>query len=98
MSMQVLMDNLSLLAEALSSFRSPRLRLHPRQTLAFMTPATELPYGGAAGGGKSHLPFREGKSNDRLANEPIWLSRDCIALERLSRHRAAKLGYRVRRS
>lgn len=31
------------------------LRLHPRQTEAFLTPATEVLYGGAAGGGKSHL-------------------------------------------
>lgn len=31
------------------------LRLHPRQGDAFLTEATELLYGGAAGGGKSHL-------------------------------------------
>lgn len=31
------------------------LSLHPRQTEAFLTEATELLYGGAAGGGKSHL-------------------------------------------
>jgi hypothetical protein len=31
------------------------LNLHPRQTQAFLTEATELLYGGAAGGGKSHL-------------------------------------------
>lgn len=31
------------------------LRLHERQTDAFMSPANEILYGGAAGGGKSHL-------------------------------------------
>jgi hypothetical protein len=31
------------------------LRLHARQGLAFNTPANEVLYGGAAGGGKSHL-------------------------------------------
>jgi hypothetical protein len=31
------------------------LSLHPRQTEAFLSPATEILYGGAAGGGKSHL-------------------------------------------
>lgn len=31
------------------------LRLHAKQTLAFESPATEILYGGAAGGGKSHL-------------------------------------------
>lgn len=31
------------------------LSLHKRQSEAFQTPATELLYGGAAGGGKSHL-------------------------------------------
>lgn len=31
------------------------LKLQPKQTLAYTTPATELLYGGAAGGGKSHL-------------------------------------------
>jgi len=31
------------------------LELHPRQQSAFNTIATELLYGGAAGGGKSHL-------------------------------------------
>ena len=31
------------------------LHLHPKQTEAFLTPATEVLYGGAAGGGKSHL-------------------------------------------
>ena len=32
-----------------------RLALHPRQGAAFLSPATEILYGGAAGGGKSHL-------------------------------------------
>jgi len=32
-----------------------RLELHERQSLAFESPATEILYGGAAGGGKSHL-------------------------------------------
>ena len=32
-----------------------RLELHPRQSEAFLSPATEILYGGAAGGGKSHL-------------------------------------------
>ena len=31
------------------------LKLHPKQWVAFETPATELLYGGSAGGGKSHL-------------------------------------------
>ncbi len=31
------------------------LYLHPKQSEAFLTPATEVLYGGAAGGGKSHL-------------------------------------------
>lgn len=31
------------------------VRLHPKQSLAFQTPATELLYGGAAGGGKSYV-------------------------------------------
>lgn len=31
------------------------LALHERQTTAFQSPATEILYGGAAGGGKSHL-------------------------------------------
>lgn len=31
------------------------LNLHPQQTVAFQSPATEILYGGAAGGGKSHL-------------------------------------------
>jgi len=31
------------------------LTLHPRQGAAFQSPATEILYGGAAGGGKSHL-------------------------------------------
>jgi len=32
-----------------------RLELHPKQSLAFTSEATEILYGGAAGGGKSHL-------------------------------------------
>ena len=32
-----------------------RLELHEKQSLAFQSPATEILYGGAAGGGKSHL-------------------------------------------
>jgi hypothetical protein len=32
-----------------------RIELHPRQSAAFSSPATELLYGGAAGGGKSYL-------------------------------------------
>jgi len=32
-----------------------KLELHPKQTKAFKSTATELLYGGAAGGGKSHL-------------------------------------------
>lgn len=32
-----------------------QLHLHPRQSLAFLSGATEILYGGAAGGGKSHL-------------------------------------------
>jgi len=31
------------------------LDLHPRQTEAFLSPANEILFGGAAGGGKSHL-------------------------------------------
>lgn len=31
------------------------LQLHEKQTIAFESPATEILYGGAAGGGKSHL-------------------------------------------
>lgn len=32
-----------------------RLELHPKQTEAYLSEATEILYGGAAGGGKSHL-------------------------------------------
>jgi hypothetical protein len=32
-----------------------RLELHPKQSAAFLSEATEILYGGAAGGGKSHL-------------------------------------------
>ena len=32
-----------------------RLKLHPRQSAALLSEATEILYGGAAGGGKSHL-------------------------------------------
>ncbi|HEX7048643.1 MAG TPA: terminase family protein [Longimicrobiales bacterium] len=32
-----------------------RLEIHEKQSLAFESPATEILYGGAAGGGKSHL-------------------------------------------
>lgn len=32
-----------------------QLELHPQQTEAYLSPATEILYGGAAGGGKSHL-------------------------------------------
>ncbi len=35
--------------------RQPPVDLHPKQRQAFATPATEVLYGGAAGGGKSHL-------------------------------------------
>jgi len=31
------------------------LKLHPQQAIAYQSPATEILYGGAAGGGKSHL-------------------------------------------
>ena len=31
------------------------INLHPKQMLAFQSEATEILYGGAAGGGKSHL-------------------------------------------
>lgn len=37
------------------SAASLTLHLHPRQVTALCTPATEVLYGGAAGGGKSHL-------------------------------------------
>src|SRR5437660_12394518 len=33
-------------------------RLHPKQLVAFRSKATEVLYGGAAGGGKSHLSAR----------------------------------------
>jgi len=32
-----------------------KVELHPKQSIAFMSKATEILYGGAAGGGKSHL-------------------------------------------
>lgn len=38
-----------------TSLDALNLHLHPRQWSAFETPATECLYGGAAGGGKSHL-------------------------------------------
>ena len=33
----------------------PEIRLYPKQAMTLTTPATEILYGGAAGGGKSHL-------------------------------------------
>ena len=39
--------------------------LHPRQTTAYFTPADEMLYGGAAGGGKSHL-IRQASVMDSL--------------------------------
>ena len=39
----------------MSSLAVLDLELHPKQAVAFQTPATEVLYGGAAGGGKSHL-------------------------------------------
>jgi hypothetical protein len=33
-------------------------QLHPKQLVAFRSKATEVLYGGAAGGGKSHLSAR----------------------------------------
>ncbi|MDC9826564.1 terminase family protein, partial [Devosia sp. ZB163] len=38
-----------------SSTAALRIALHPKQWVAFLSPATEILYGGAAGGGKSHL-------------------------------------------
>lgn len=38
--------------------RQPPADLHPKQRLAFASEATEILYGGAAGGGKSHLMRR----------------------------------------
>lgn len=46
---------------ALAALREPtlpnqiRIELHPKQSLVFNSEATEILYGGAAGGGKSHL-------------------------------------------
>ena len=40
---------------AASSAHALRIALHPKQWVAFLSPATEILYGGAAGGGKSHL-------------------------------------------
>ena len=43
---------------ATSSAKRPdalRVALHPKQWVALLSPATEILYGGAAGGGKSHL-------------------------------------------
>lgn len=41
--------------QAASSAATLRVALHPKQWTAFLSPATEILYGGAAGGGKSHL-------------------------------------------
>jgi len=38
-----------------SSAAALRIALHPKQWVAFLSEATEILYGGAAGGGKSHL-------------------------------------------
>lgn len=40
---------------AASSAATLRVRLHPKQQVAYNSDATEILYGGAAGGGKSHL-------------------------------------------
>jgi hypothetical protein len=39
----------------MSNEKAVNINLHPRQTQAFQSTATEILYGGAAGGGKSHL-------------------------------------------
>lgn len=41
--------------ELQSSAHALRIALHPKQWSAFLSPATEILYGGAAGGGKSYL-------------------------------------------
>jgi hypothetical protein len=43
------------MAVALPADAELNLELHPKQQFAFDSPATEILYGGAAGGGKSHL-------------------------------------------
>lgn len=40
---------------AASSAHALEVALHPKQWAAYLSPATEILYGGAAGGGKSHL-------------------------------------------
>ena len=42
-------------AQLSTSHSALNLALHAKQSLAFQTVATEVLYGGAAGGGKSHL-------------------------------------------
>jgi len=55
-SLQTLPDEARYLAKrAVLAIRKMRKRLHPKQEVAFLSLATEILYGGAAGGGKSHL-------------------------------------------
>ena len=60
-----------------------RLKLHPRQSLAILSKATEILYGGAAGGGKSHLTEKENLPRAQ-AREPFlvlfWHAKENLTL------------------
>jgi hypothetical protein len=59
------------LARALGMFRDRHEHTSPNGQSLPADAGNRVAVRGAAGGGKSHLPFRGGKSNDRLANESI---------------------------
>src|SRR5260370_36489749 len=71
------------------------LNLHPKQWVAFESAATEILYGGAAGGGKSHL-MRVADSRRRHAMGRCCRGRLLRLLEqRQARYRAVRYSTRL---